>query len=90
MLPGYHWEKISISFSSFLFLPLFLTILPSKALVKLVAFVSFIDMIGFRREIQILLWNWEVKVQVTTKIFACGYSRIVLQKEDVLMLVSDF
>lgn len=72
-------------------LPLFLSILPNKASVKLVVFVSFIDMIGFRREIRILLWSWEVKERVTTKIiFAHVCSRIVLQKEDVIILVVIF
>lgn len=33
--------------------------------VKLVGFVSFVDIIEFRREIQILLGSWEVKVQET-------------------------
>jgi len=47
-------------------------------------------MTGFSTEIGVLLWSWEVKVRVTTKIiFACVYSRIVLQKEEVPILVSD-
>lgn len=54
-------------------------------------FVSFVDMIGFRREIQILLRSWEVEVRVTAKIiFVHVYSRTMLQKEDVLFLVNHF
>jgi len=54
------------------------------------SFCPIIDMTGFSTEIGVLLWSWEVKVRVTTKIiFACVYSRIVLQKEEVPILVSD-